>query len=349
MAVATEQLWAEHATEIACDESGWEGTNLVAGSSEVMAYASVCLSVEAAQASIQALSGRVRSRGLEYKASHLLRAGRQSNVTWLLGAEGPLQGKARVHLTDKTFFVVCRILDVFVGGYVDTASAGLVQDPRLVDMARTLCRVGEDAFGHERWRAFLATSNTVLKRTRRPVVRGPVDAFFAQVDALHRLDGQNQVGEILDVLRQARPTAYDARVHLLESQVLQPALEPLIPAIARTVLHWGSDQQTVTIVHDEQSALTKRRLAGLEQTLASPPVELLRPPGQGQFIHLRQVDSRSEPRVQIADLLAGVARKIATEELHGSSDGEHSALLRSYIDPASHWCHEQSWQRLKPQ
>ena len=56
----TEHPTVGPAHEIACDESGWEGANLVAGSSDVIAYASVRLSVEAAAECLCELSGHAR-------------------------------------------------------------------------------------------------------------------------------------------------------------------------------------------------------------------------------------------------------------------------------------------------
>jgi hypothetical protein len=335
-------------TEIACDESGWEGTNLVTGNSEVIAYASVGMSRDEARECLETLLGHIGQNGPEYKASHVLRAASAADLAWLLGTHGPLHGRARVHLTDKAFFVVSRVLDVFVGESVETTSAGMVQDPRVARMARTLCQTGPAVFGPEKWRAFLAASNAMLRISRRLSVSGPVDAFYAQLDAMQGVGVRGDVDEVLDALQNARSTAYAVRSGLFASHVLQPALEPLIPALARTVLYWMSGRQEVVIVHDEQSALTRRRLAVLEQTLAEPPLQLIPARRDGRFIQLRQVDSRSEPRVQIADILAGVARAIATEELHGTGEPERTRLLQRYVDPDSHWWHEPSWQRLCP-
>ena len=40
-------------------------------------------------------------------------------------------------------------------------------------------------------------------------------------------------------------------------------MEPLIPAVARTVESWGSETLAITVVHDEQSALTPARIADM--------------------------------------------------------------------------------------
>jgi hypothetical protein len=58
------------------------------------------------------------------------------------------------------------------------------------------------------------------------------------------------------------------------------------------------------------------------------------------------VHSRLDPRVQLADFLAGIARKIASDELNGRGDPALTALLRPYVDPASVWGDERSWALL---
>jgi hypothetical protein len=333
--VQTEHSTIAPAHEVACDESGWEGANLVAGSSDVIAYVSVRLSVDAAAECLRQLSGDSGHVRREYKASLVLRADRRS-VTSLLDPAGPIHGNAFVHLVEKAHFVVGRVLDLVLGRSTDAASAGLVPDPRLAALATTLSREGPEAFGRDRWQAFLVAANALLRMWKPPNVREPVDAF---VDLVETLDGGSHLGAILDELRQARSIAYAARARLLEHHVVQPALEPLIPALARTILHWSRGGATdVSIVHDEQSALTERRIRRLEGQLLPP----------GRFLRFRQVDSRTDPRVQVADVLAGVARRLAADELHGRGDAELAGLLRAYVDPASRWSDERSWSRLGP-
>lgn len=337
--VQTQQSTIAPAHEIACDESGWEGANLVAGSSDVIAYASVRLSVEAAADCLRELGGRAGQVNREYKASHVLRADLRSSVTSLLGPAGPIHGNAFVHLTEKAYFVVGRVLDLVLGQSANTASAGLVADRRLTALATRLCREGPAAFGRDRWQEFLAAANAVLRDWKPRDVREPVDTFVDLVETLAKLEAGSRLGAILDELGQARSVAYAARARLLDHHVLQPAVEPLIPALARTILYWSRGGETdVSIVHDEQSALTERRIRRLERQLLP----------RDRVLRFRQVDSRTDPRVQVADVLAGVARRLAADELHGGGDAELSGLLRAYVDPASCWSDERSWARLAP-
>ena len=334
----TTQISPEHALEIACDESGWEGSNLAASNSDVIAHASVRMPIDMAAECIHALRGPIRQHSYEFKASHLLRSTSGSNLAGFLGPSGPVHGRARVHLTHKSCFVLARVLDLFIAGSVDTASLGLRPDRRVASIAVALCRAGADTFGREPWLAFLKAANIVLRADRHRRVHDPVDAFFDQVEVLRTLDGGDRIGALLDELRTARRDAYAARSQLLDDHVLQPVLEPLIPALARTVLYWSRGLHPVAVIHDEQSALTERRMRRLEQILAAPPLELIRIPARGRFILFRQVDSRTDPRVQVADLLAGVARRVAAEELVGRSDPKLSELIGPYVDSASRWC-----------
>jgi hypothetical protein len=52
---------------------------------------------------------------------------------------------------------------------------------------------------------------------------------------------------------------------------------------------------------------------------------------------VRFVDSRSDARVQIADFLAGVARRIASDDLNGRGDVRLTGLLESFVDAESVW------------
>jgi Protein of unknown function (DUF3800) len=313
---------ASHPLEVACDESGSEGENLIGANTDVFAHASVRLGTESAANCVQEIRERVRSPAVEYKANHLLREKHRPVLEWLLGPLGPIHGNAHVHLTDKAFFVVGRVIDVLVGEVTDQAKG----------MAVTLYREGQRTFGREPWQAFLESSNDLLRTRSRWGVRAPVDPFFDMVDALRPAGTSSragEIGQIMDLLRQARPHADSYRARLLDNPRTIPALDPLIPAIVQTVVYWGEGGTPVSIVHDEQTALTQERIAQLEEIFSDA--------FRGRLASMRLVDSRSDPRVQIADFLAGIARKIASDELNGKGDTELTNLLRPYVDAFSIW------------
>ena len=54
--------------------------------------------------------------------------------------------------------------------------------------------------------------------------------------------------------------------------------------------------------------------------------------GAGPLVDVRLVDSRADARVQVADLLAGAARRIAEDRLDGHGDEALRELLAPYGD-----------------
>ena len=342
---------ADQPLEVACDESGHEGENLARAVTDVFAHASVGLDAEAAAACIQEIRDRIRSPATEYKANHLLRAKHRAVLVWLLGTSGPMLGNARVHLTEKSYFVVARVVDLLLGEAAYQASTGLYQDPRTGAITDSLYRDGGRVFGADRWQAFLEYANGLM-RTRKPWrVAAPVDPFFHMVDLLRVVGGRHRVGEIMDLLWLTRARAEAFQEHLLENSTTTAPLDPLLPAIVQAVVHWGEDGYSVSIVHDEQSALTRTRIEQIQAALTRPqphlPPSRQRPAGL-RLTGVRLVDSQSDPRVQVADFLAGVARRIASDELNHRGDAELVALLRPYVDASSIWGDDRSWSVLGP-
>ncbi|MGK3207245.1 DUF3800 domain-containing protein [Amycolatopsis sp. MEPSY49] len=296
--------------EIACDESGSEGENLVGGETDVFAHAGVRLTPEAARACVAEIRARIGSPAEEYKANHLLRAKHRPVLEWLLDSGGPLAGRGHVHLTDKTFFAV-------------RAAVTLLAEDGTDAMARTLHRAGPAAFGAERWAYFLAAFTSVLRlRPRRGVTTSPAE-FFALAAELAATPGE--AGEILGRLKDGGGRVADYRVRLATDPGLIPVLDPLVPAVIHTVRHFSTGGTPVALVHDEQLALTGERVLQLKATLGH------------RLAGVRFVDSRSDARVQVADFLAGVARRIASDALNGRGDARLTALLESFVDTESVW------------
>ncbi len=69
-------------------------------------------------------------------------------------------------------------------------------------------------------------------------------------------------------LRAARPSIESRRMTYVEDPNRTPLREPLIPALTRTVLAWGSTDHDLSVVHDEQSALTRSRIADITAVFA---------------------------------------------------------------------------------
>jgi hypothetical protein len=344
----TELASSSQPLEIACDESGYEGEKLIGSTTDVFAHGSVRLDTESATDCMRELRRRIRSPATEYKANHLLREKNRSVLTWLLGPSGPLHGNAHVYLVDKTFFVVGKVIDLLVEEVTHTASMGLYQDRRAKAMAVTLCREGRRAFDPERWQAFLVSSNNLMRAKYRLDAQTSMDSFFGMVDVLRSAGVRGPADEILRLLRQARPHAGALRARLLDDPKMMPVLDPLIPGIVRAVGYWSQGGRSVSIVHDRQKALSDERIAQLKELFGKPNAALVGDAPRGRLAGLALVNSSSDSRVQIADILGGAVRKIASDELNEQGDAQLTALLRPYVDSFSIWGDDRSWSLLSP-
>lgn len=265
--------------EIACDESGFSGSNLLDPASPVITHASVDLAVPDAAEVIALLRARLPRRA-EYKANQLLRPEQGPAVEWLLTF---LRGRAHVNVIDKTGYVAARVLELFT----DEPSYGA---------GTRLGRDHSDAVLALRQRTGFLAAFIDLTRTKRlrRVDQDAMDQFLATMP------------DDLPALREMTPARVEEVMERLihEDPAYPPPLEPLLPALADTVLFWSAGRRSVAVVHDEQSALTRGRVARLGEFLAQAVAPA--PPPLRSF---EQVDSRDDPRVQVADLLAGLARR----------------------------------------
>lgn len=305
--------------ELACDESGSEGEKLIGGQTDVFAHASVRISTEAAAECVREARVRIGSPAQEYKANHLLRTKHRRTLEWFFGPLGPIRGHAHVHLIDKTHLAVHRLVEL------------LGADPD--ELAGPLYRDGPAVLGTEAWMSFLDSFNDVLRVRNRRGEPTSVVEFFDLVDTLRGMARAGPVRDVLDRLAAQRSHVDGLRAWRMDDPAAGPELDPMIPAIVRAVDHWSTGGP-VAIVHDEQPGLTEARVA--------------RHIGADRLASLRFVDSRVDYRVQVADYLAGAARRIAQDELHGQGDPELNALVRPHVDARSIWGDDRSWARLRP-
>jgi len=220
----------------------------------------------------------------EYKSNQLLRPEQRPALAWFLTA---LRGRAHVHVIDKTGYVAARVLDLFT----EEPSYGA---------GTSLGRDHSDAVLVVRRQTGFLAAFVDLTRTKRVhrVGHDAIDRFLATMPA------------DLPALREVtRARVEEVMVRLIdEDPAFPPPLEPLVPALAETLLFWSAGERSVAVVHDEQSALTPGRVARLGTFLAEAVAPA--PPPMCSFL---QVDSRDDPRVQVADLLAGIARRQTPE------------------------------------
>jgi hypothetical protein len=315
------------ALEIACDESGYEGDKLIDTTTDVFAHASVALEVEPAADCIRELRLRIRSPAEEYKANHILRQKHRDVLTWFLGSSSPVQGQAHVFLVDKVYFVLWTLVGALVEGEHSAATA------------QVLYAEHRAAGGGETWHAFLAAAGGLLRVRERLDGQSSVDVLFGAIDNLRRAGDGGEADAALDMLSRTRPRAESLRLRLDQPHA-QPLADPLFPAIISAVGYWNTAGRPIVILHDQQNTLSARRITQL--------TALANATSPGRLVRLSLVDSQWDPRIQLADILGGAVRKIASDELNGRGDPVLTSLLEPFISSQSIWGHDQSWRLLQP-
>ena len=293
--------------EIACDESGFSGGSLAGGHTTVFVHASVRIGAADAARMVDRVRALTGGRRAEVKAVRLRRPHDRAVLEELLAVAAPHVG---VHLTDTALFVLARLADLVVHGTAVAGTDSPGRGPRARALARRLYAMHPPP-------DFLKLAGNLVRTHNRWLPKDPVAAFYA-------LPG------IPAEIQAARPAIEEVRASYERDRKRTPLMEPVIPALARTVEAWLATAREVTVVHDEQSALTRERLADIAAAVAR------RHPGRRlAAVHL--VDSRADARVQVADLLAGIARRVASDALAGRPDDALIALLRPYVNPESTW------------
>ncbi|MDR6317202.1 hypothetical protein J3R03_001398 [Actinoplanes couchii] len=381
--------------EVACDESGFSGTNLLRSTEPVITHASTDLTPDEAHALITELRTEFRLSPHELKSGHFLRrAGAVSAAAWFLAR---LPGRARVHLIDKEFFLVTRVIDLLLNEPSYTAGTHLTAATRAD--AEALYHAARPA--EAQWTPFLVAFEDLVRPKRRTPNAAAITRFLQARDALLEVTrtrpgptppspGPNTTvalrkegtavaprtdtaaaprantataapragataapragataapragataapragataapraapgpgARAADVLARLDRHRIAEILDRLDSddREIPPPLEPLLPALAETILFWSgrqpptpdgrdcpdpgtAQQRRVLVIHDEQSALTADRLTRLGQAVADPVT------GMSPLAGLVMADSRADPRIQVADLLAGTARR----------------------------------------
>ena len=198
-------------------------------------------------------------------------------------------------------------------------------------MAARLRLVGPATFGEPTWQDFLIHAGNLVRMNRRRLPRTAVRDFEDMLASLVATPRHGETREALVALQGRSAVVAGIRQGYLDDPKRTPLLEPLIPALSRAVLRWGASTRHLHVLHDEQSALTPERIGDIQARLdAEHP---------GHLLTVSRVDSMAEPRVQVADLVAGIARRAARGVLLGRSEPELMELVTPLIDEESVWPH----------
>lgn len=325
--------------EISCDESGWEGENLTGSSAPVLSHASVDLSVSEATSLAEEIRQLTGSDSLELKAYLFLGKAKTGRARWFLER---LDGRGAVNLTDKRYFVCAKIVSLLIEPEMRSRGEWLHANGRAHRIAEKLYRSASE-LGQEVLDDLLNAFNWLVRIDRDGTGLGRSDSFFSKVTNALSSAESSSIRTILGLVLSAE--RYGREIEADSSPVFARFLDmdPLLSSVAATARYWSMrTPSSIRLVHDETSALTPQRIESIVNGLRTPHPILngLVLPIPLESIAL--VKSHHDVRVQIADVLAGISRAVASSalggEVHPLAEG-----IGSYIDPESMWCDQSSW------
>lgn len=332
---------AGHLT-VACDESGNEGENLTRAGSRVFAHASVSISGDVATSLMDELRRATGSKSTEIKSSVLLQPANRDALEWLLD-EPRLADSVNIHLTEKRYFVSGKIVDLIIETLMHERRHNLYHAGRARDMAYLLYSDAPIQLGAD-WDIALDEFNTMLRARVRKGPQATLDDFYGTLETI-RPQAQGKLVNVLRLIHAGREKAATLIRDMPQTSPDYLALDPLFAALGQTARTWHERRGLpIRIAHDETSLLTKQRIATLKKGLSGPATASLGiDPVPLQDVML--IDSKTDSRVQVADLLAGAGRALAEEALSGRID-PLIEKLRPHVDPYSIWGDSTSWLAL---
>lgn len=323
MAIRTD---ADDPLVIACDESGNDGENNLNGNSSVFVHASVAISKEVAQGLIDEVRASTRSRTDELKSKTILQPKNQAVAQWLL-QHPELEDHCSLVFVHKQFFTVSKLFDSTAEEMAHSLGEDMYENGAALCAATILFFAAPGAFGPQ-W----------------PAVLHAFEAFVRSADAVaaqQRL--RDLVARFMDILTTSESPivdfvgmAFTGIDHLEQFSQLQlgdgiaerlRTADPLLAGIGASINDWKiRSGRPVAVIHDEAKELTPARIQWLKDSLRHPERVAASMSGTGVDVaDFVLVDSRTDARVQVADLLAGLGRVVA----EGIAVGKEHPLMSS--------------------
>ncbi len=258
----------------------------------------------------------------------LLKKGNREPASWLLN-NSDLRNFASVLITHKRYFLSTKLFDSTVEETFSELGLDLYANGFALSAATFLYYAAPNFYG-EAWDEVLKSFQVFLRARDASAAAVALANFNNRLDELPR----RAPIQLLDLVSWIR----EGSSHLSSLSELQlgngiatrlQAGDPLLSAIGSTVGHWYQrKQRSIEVLHDETPILTPERILALRQSFDD--AQLIAPSSRSrghEFAGLRTCDSKNDARIQVADLIAGVAREVFEQLVHGREHPLYQDLL----------------------
>lgn len=306
---------------IACDESGWDGEQLVGRQRRFMVYASVAVDDVEAAALIQQLRDQAGIRQAKELKFDLFknRTNRWSLLQQLWEPGGALHDRCSVYVVDKEYAAAAKVIDLLLEEKEHDEGGNLYADGKARALARTLALEGPRALRGTLFQELMSAFVTLASRRGTNRQDEALGVFVAALDQAWAASTRKAVTALLARLRGTRD--YAATFHEDPADPVFPQLEMLIPAVAQTARRWDRRVGRVSVLTDEQQMLTDDALRTVREYACAPVgMTLLTRERGADVAAVVRGDSVDHPSIQLADLLAGAAAAVTERHEGNPSD-----------------------------
>lgn len=314
---------------IGCDESGSEGETLIASQHPVFVHASVNLPVGEATDLRNWMRDATRTQAAEMKSKTALLP---RNRRTLLEALDRLTGAVNITLVDKTYFLTCKLVETLIAPHALQWETDINMSGHGRAWADHLDRHAPVAVGVARWDALLRTYNALVRSYQRAGSIAPsVDAFFAALEDAYDNCVDDNTRYILSLLWESRMFAYEYQG---QSEVTLRELDPLMPTMSGVARNWAMriGDAPFEFLADTYSQLTPTVRGFIVEASRMPLFVAGRPQPVPDLRGISMADSRSDARIQLADILAGVGREVARMAMAGTFDDDLQIAVHEMLD-----------------
>ncbi|MER6562094.1 DUF3800 domain-containing protein [Streptomyces sp. NPDC001027] len=298
---------------IACDESGYDGEDLLSEGRYMMVAA---VAVDDAQAELIVRDLRTRTSMQptvrELKFRHFQRGDRLQKLSRLWQNGGALHGRCSVYAVDKRYGIMSKVIDLLAEEEAYRRGIDLHVNGQAAQLARALARDGRRALKDARFER-LEEAFVAFARRRDPGDRkAAVQAFYDEVEEAWTASTRRNVTEVLQLLRATR--AHADALHDDVAPQQPPHLELLDTALATVTRAWSERLGAVSVLADEHRELTDTRLEVTRSVLRSGAGAT--PSSRFRGLRIQRMmrgSSHEHASIQLADLLAGAAASVARD------------------------------------
>lgn len=338
---------AENVAEIFCDESGHDGENLMAGTTPVLAHSSLHMDLAEATDLVAYLRKKTQAQSPELKAAEVLRNGQV--IDEMFGKHGKLIGHVQVYVVEKACLAAGKMIDLLIEEKAYSRGFDLYANGYAKHLADELYQFGPRGLGEQQWRDLVSAFTSLMREKQRKGEKETIDGFFEKVEQARTSTTHPRLKFIFTLLSHTRREAEAFQAGVAAGD-LTKNLDPLQTSLMELAYSWHQNLKLpIMIMHDAQNALTDRVMkAVLTVATEKIPPEYNLPNRNFDLRGISHIDSKADPRIQLADIAAGFTRQITESALKGNAKEERLAQVRRLVHPMSIWGDPDSWEQIYP-